>query len=116
MKFLADECCDANMIASLRSDGHDVLYITEFCPGKEDDEVLSKAYNDDRILLTEDKDFGELAFRMKKPAKSIVLLRFPENQYNNKTIRLNDLIITHSNKLEGNFVVVDNEKCCFRPL
>ncbi len=41
MKFLADGCCDADMIVSLREDSHDILYITEFKPGILDEEVLN---------------------------------------------------------------------------
>ena len=59
MKFFADECCDTGMVASLRTEGHDVLYILEEEPGLRDELVLQKAYDQRRILLTEDKDFGE---------------------------------------------------------
>lgn len=116
MKFLADECCDADMIASLRADGHDVLYIMEFKPGALDQEVLKKAFDEERILLTEDKDFGELVFHMKKPARGIVLLRFGVRQRNLKLLRLKQLIHTQSSKLEGSFVVIDSEKFRFRYL
>ena len=63
MKFLVDECCDAGLVASLRNSGHDVTYVIEQKAGMSDDEVLLNAYNEERILLTEDKDFGELAYR-----------------------------------------------------
>ena len=116
MKFLADECCDADMIASLRADGHDVLYIMEFKPGALDQEVLKKAFDERRILLTEDKDFGELVFQMKKPARGIVLLRFGVRQRNLKLLRLKQLIHTQSSKLEGSFVVIDSKKFRFRYL
>ncbi len=55
MKFLADECCDTRLVASLKKDGHDVLYVLEKKPGVTDDEVLLDAYNERRILITEDK-------------------------------------------------------------
>ena len=67
MKFLADECCDTELVTSLRDDGHDVLYVLEKKAGVTDEEVLFDAYNDGRILLTEDKDFGELVYRLRKP-------------------------------------------------
>ena len=67
MKFLADECCNTGLVGSLREDGHDVLYILETKAGVSDDKVLLDAYNEERILLTEDKDFGELVYRFKKP-------------------------------------------------
>ena len=60
MKFLADECCDAHVVSLFRYQRHDVLYVTEFKPGALDEEVLKKAFNEKRLLLTEDKDFGNL--------------------------------------------------------
>ncbi|MBW1822202.1 MAG: DUF5615 family PIN-like protein [Deltaproteobacteria bacterium] len=74
MKFFADECCDAGIIASLRKEEYDVIYALEEEPGLQDDEILKRAYVERRILLTEDKDFGELVFRLRKPAAGIVLI------------------------------------------
>jgi len=65
MKFLADECCDTAMILHLREEGHDVVSIQEEAPGIPDSEILLGAYNQKRILITEDKDFGELVYRLK---------------------------------------------------
>lgn len=62
MKFLVDECCDAELVLKLRSEGHNVLYVMELKPSATDKEILQKAYSENRILLTEDKDFGELVF------------------------------------------------------
>ena len=116
MRFLADECCDTNLVASLRENGHDVLYIFEKKPGASDDEVLIDAYNEKRILLTEDKDFGELVYRLKKPSRGIVLIRIDVKERRLKWIRLKKLIEIHSDKLLGYFVVIDTKKFRFRPL
>ena len=53
MRFLADECCDFGLVMSLRDAGHDVLYVLEEKAGVSDDEVLSDAFNEGFILLTE---------------------------------------------------------------
>lgn len=74
MKFLADECCDYSMVQHLRNEGHRVDYIQENNPGVTDIEVLKSAFREKRVLITEDKDFGELVYRFKKPAYGIVLL------------------------------------------
>lgn len=116
MKFLADECCDADMIASLRADGHDVVYVMEIKPGALDQEVLKKAFDEGRILPTEDKDFGEFVFHLKKSARGIVLLRFGVRQRNLKLLRLRQLIYTQSSKLESSFVVIDSQKFRLRHL
>jgi len=65
MKFLADECCDDGMVKYLREKGIDVTYIQESKSGIADSQVLSEAYQEKRILITEDKDFGELVYRFK---------------------------------------------------
>jgi predicted nuclease of predicted toxin-antitoxin system len=69
MEFLADECCDRGRVEELRQSGHDVLYVFESRRGATDDEVLALAFDQRRILLTEDKDFGELVYIYVPPAR-----------------------------------------------
>ena len=114
MIFLADECCNAGLVASLRDHGHDVLYIKEEKPGSNDDEVLSIAYNEDRILITEDTDFGELVYRLKKPSKGIILIRIDVKDRHIKWDRLRKLIETYPNRMKDRFIVIDTEKFRFR--
>ena len=116
MKILADECCDVGLVTSLRKGGHDVLYVIEKMPGVTDDEILVAAYEEGRILLTEDKDFGELVYRLRKPSIGIILLRLDVHQKHLKQARLRKLLDDHEDRLVGSFVVVDAEKFRFRPL
>ena len=116
MKFLADECCDTGIVASLRSDGHDVSYVLKKKPGIHDHTVLLDAYNKERILLTEDKDFGELVYRLKKPTIGIVLMRIDVKERHMKWPRLKKLIDNYKERLPGHFVVIDTKKFRFRPL
>jgi len=116
LKFLADECCDTGLVASLREDGHDVLYVSESKAGAFDDEILSDAREQERILITEDKDFGELVYRLRKPAYGIVLLRVDVNERHIKWPRLKKLIDEYPTRLEGHLTVVDAQKFRFRPL
>jgi predicted nuclease of predicted toxin-antitoxin system len=116
MKFLADECCDSGVVASLRADGHDVAYVIEGQAGISDDDVLQSAFDEGRILLTEDKDFGELVYRLNKPTRGIVLLRINVQERREKWLRLKALIDGYEARLPGNFVVVDMNKFRFRPL
>jgi len=97
-------------------DGHDVLYVTEKKTGASDDEILSDAYEQERILITEDKDFGELVYRFKKPALGIVLLRIDVNERHIKWPRLKKLIDDYGNRLQGHFTIVDAQKFRFRSL
>ncbi len=76
MHILADENFPGNAVAALREQGHDVLWVRTHSPGLTDREVLALAQAENRIVITFDKDFGELAFRSGLPASSgIVLFR-----------------------------------------
>lgn len=74
MRFLANENFPLDAVEALRQQQHDVVWIRTESPGISDPEVLSRAQAEDRILLTFDKDFGELAFRTKLPAASGMIL------------------------------------------
>ncbi len=65
MKVIADEGVDKPIVDALRMEGFDVLYILETNQGADDEFILSLANEEQRILLTQDKDFGELVYRLK---------------------------------------------------
>ncbi|MCX7839148.1 MAG: DUF5615 family PIN-like protein, partial [Anaerolineae bacterium] len=65
MNFLADESVDRQIVERLRQDGHRVWYVAEMKPGISDDSVLALANQEPAILLTADKDFGEMVFRQR---------------------------------------------------
>jgi predicted nuclease of predicted toxin-antitoxin system len=78
MRFLADENFPGDAVTALRAAGHDVLWIRTDAPGITDQDVLARSLEDVRVLLTFDKDFGELAWRSGLPATcGIVLFRLP---------------------------------------
>lgn len=78
MRFLADENFPADAVSALRAVGHDVASVSETCPGANDAQVLTIAQDENRILLTFDKDFGELAWRAHLPATcGVILFRLP---------------------------------------
>ena len=74
MRFLANENFPADAVSALRDQGHDLAWIRTDSPGISDTKVLDHAQREDRILLTFDKDFGELAFRLKLPSLSGIIL------------------------------------------
>ena len=116
MRFLADECCDTGLVNALRDDGHDVLYALESLRGVSDDALLNLAFEEDRILLTEDKDFGELVFRLRKSTRGIILLRFDVPDRTLKIPRLRQLLTETAERLPGTFVVLETDKFRIRPL
>lgn len=79
MRLCANENLPEECILQLRASGHDVLWIRQARPGIPDTEVLTLAYAESRLLITFDKDFGELVFRSgAKASHGIVLFRIPQ--------------------------------------
>ncbi len=74
MRILANENFPGDAVEALRVSGHDVLWIRTAAPGSKDPVVLARAQAENRILITFDKDFGELAFRSRLPASSGIIL------------------------------------------
>lgn len=116
MRFLADECCAVSLVEALRLDGHDVTYVGEGFAGLTDEEVLDHALKERRLLLTEDKDFGDLTVRLQKPAIGLILLRLNPNDHELKIIRLRRLITDYGDRLAGHYSVVGRDRFRFRPL
>lgn len=75
MKILADESVDRAIVERLRQHNYQVWYVAEMEPGISDGVVLNFANREEAILLTADKDFGEIVFRQKRTAKGVILIR-----------------------------------------
>ncbi|MFO1020750.1 MAG: DUF5615 family PIN-like protein [Planctomycetales bacterium] len=75
-RFLADENIPQSAVYEARADGHDITWIAEIVPGISDEEVLAQSLIEQRVVLTLDKGFGELAFQKgNKATPGIILLR-----------------------------------------
>jgi len=81
-----------------------------------DKEVLKLANKENRVLITNDKDFGELVFNQRKVTTGIILLRFKGQDIKKKTKSLHKLLKFYDEKITGNFVVVSDKKIRFKPL
>ena len=75
MNLLADESVDGPVVERLRQEGHEVVYVAEISPSVVDEEVLQRANTSAALLVTADKDFGELVFRQGRLHAGVVLLR-----------------------------------------
>jgi len=106
IRFLADESCDFAVVRSLRSAGYDVVAVTESFPSAPDKEVLGVAVEEDRILITEDSDFGEWVFAHREKMKGVLFIRFPGNARS----RLGETVVLfiekHGIDIVGNFTVL----------
>ena len=74
MRILANENFPGDAVAALRLRGHDVAWVRIDAPGSSDRQVLERAQAENRVLITFDKDFGELAFRANLPASGGIIL------------------------------------------
>jgi predicted nuclease of predicted toxin-antitoxin system len=106
MRFLADESCDFAIVCALREAGHDVLAVTEISPGAEDTDVIKLAIREKRILITEDKDFGQLVFAQSQPTGGVIFLRYPFSARQELAGETVNLVKQQGNKLTGCFVVI----------
>jgi predicted nuclease of predicted toxin-antitoxin system len=106
VRFLADESCDAAVFRALRAAGHDVISIAETSPGAADRVVLELAVADDRVLVTRDKDFGELVFSAGARARGVLLLRSPPLVISALPQLVIELASTRADDLSTSFVVI----------
>lgn len=106
MQFTADESVDAPIYKALRNAGHDVYAIVENTPGITDEQVLQTSYNRGAILITQDKDFGELSFRLDKPHHGIILLRLSGLEAARKAEIVVSVVKKHEKELPLAFTVV----------
>ncbi len=106
MNLVADEGVDTQMVMMLRKLGHDVYYIAEELPGINDEAILKKSNAENRILLTQDKDFGELVYRLKMVHSGIILIRLMGLKASIKTEILKKVILNHEADLSGSLVVI----------
>jgi predicted nuclease of predicted toxin-antitoxin system len=118
MLFLADEDFPGIAVHWLRQAGHDVLWARTDLPGKADAVLLATAQAESRVILTCDKDFGELAFHAGLPAScGIVLLRFQWNSPELVLERVKSLMAAAAQvEFTGSFCVVEAARVRRRPL
>ena len=107
MRFLADESCDFAVVTALRAAGHDLSAVVEINPGAQDDVVLALARSEGRVLLTEDKDFGQLAYAGGHETAGVVLIRFPASARSSLGQAVLSVVAEFGVRLSGGFVVVE---------
>lgn len=116
IKFIIDESVDYTVVQQIRKSGYDATSIAEDFPSMDDTEILKSAYVSNRILITNDKDFGTLIFKENLKSHGVVLLRL-EDQSEKSILHVLELIlINYVQKLYDNFVVVSESKVRIRKL
>ena len=116
MKFLADENVARCIVHWLRHGGHAVLYAAEAQPGIPDAQWLAQAEQEGRLVLTSDKDFGELVFRDSQNSHGIILLRLNELAAAQALARLQNVWAIVEANPTGRFIVITEHKTRVRKL
>lgn len=113
MRFLVDECTGPAVAEWLRTQKHEVFSVYEEARGLGDDEVIQKAHTENRILITNDKDFGEKVYRERHPHRGVVFLRLDDERAASKIETLRKLLENYAERLPGQFVVVTETRVRF---
>jgi|SRR3989344_8313648 len=111
MKFLLDENIGKQVAHFLQNLGHTTFRVREINPEIPDYEVLNLAVSKNSILITSDKDFGELVFKEKQPHTGVILLRLDDESSSNKIKALKFALPKY---VAGNFIVVEEKDGKFR--
>ncbi len=107
MKFVVDECTGPNVARWLTENRHDVYSVADESRGWTDEQVLRKALAEERILITNDKDFGYLIFKNRMAHCGVILMRLEDETSGNKIAVLSGLLRGHGKSItENNFIVV----------
>ena len=113
MRFLVDECTGPHAAAWLRGEGHEVFSAYEQSRGADDDVLIQKAFAENWILITNDKDFGEKVYRERRPHRGVVFLRLDDERAANKVAVLEQLLARYADQLADRFVVVTEKRVRF---
>ena len=115
MKFLLDVCASSRSLRATLTDlGYDVISGLEIDPRASDEVLLGLANQEERVLITEDKDFGELVYLRHLPHPCII--RFVDMRVEEKTAAMKKLIECHSDAMkEGSIIVVTQRRVRIRP-
>jgi predicted nuclease of predicted toxin-antitoxin system len=106
MKFLLDQSADARLVAWLTDRGHNAIRIgRDYAPGLADEEVLEIARRERRILITDDRDFGDLVFRHLTPHSGVIYLRLASFSFAFTTARLEYVLTNYADRLDQFLVV-----------
>lgn len=116
MRMIVNENVTRTVIDELRRQGHDVISVKESMRGEGDDVILARAEAEQRLVVTHDKDFGELAFRFRLPATcGIVLFRLSGSEPDADNQRILDVLESRTD-WAGHFSVVTDDRVRMRPL
>ena len=113
MRFVVDENVGPSVALWLAAMDHNVVSVYSEARGMSDDDIIQRSHEEDRILVTCDKDFGDLVFRERRPHGGVVLLRLDDERPAAIVRVLTDLLDEYADRLDGRFVVVTEDQIRF---
>jgi len=113
---LVDESTGGKVAEALPKEGFDVLSVIEDMRRADDIEIIRRAFNEGRVIVTNDKDFGELIFRRRLASKGVILLRLEDESSENRIRVVMDVLTKLGGKLSGNFIVATERSIRRRPI
>ena len=116
LRFLANENFPGDAVEALTREGYELAWIGKDAPGSSDEEILKRAMKENRILITFDKDFGDLAFKIGLPAScGIILFRIPPLSPG-YIVKMVKEVFKSRNNWAGYFSVVEMNRIRMRPI
>jgi predicted nuclease of predicted toxin-antitoxin system len=113
VRFLVDECTGPKVARWLREQGYEVFSVYEQARGMDDNDIIVKAFDENWILITNDKDFGEKVYREHRSHRGVVFLRLNDERAGNKIETLCRLLGAYADRLSDCFVVVSETSVRF---
>ncbi len=113
MRFIVDECTGPAVAEWLKEQSYEVFSVFDEARGINDEAIIRKAYEENWILITNDKDFGDKVYRDGRPHKGVILLRLEDERPPSKIRALSILLKKYSDRLRGTFAVVTENQVRF---
>ena len=114
--FLADECFPGFLVRALLEAGFDVTRSADTHPGADDNDVLTLAVHEQRILLTEDNDFGDLAVRLKLPVLGLIRVDLKSISRDAQVTRVIESLRQLGDEVRGAIVSIEPSRTRLRKL
>ncbi len=110
MRFIVDECTGPSVSVWLTEQGHDVYSVSLNSPGWKDVQVLAKANEERRIIITNDRDFGELIYKFKQAHEGVIFLRLSDETVSNKIAVLQRLFGSYASSISHESYITVTEE------
>ena len=116
MRLIADESLNYKLVMAIRNLGFQIMSVSEDFPSLKDIEIVSFSLQPPSVIITEDKDFGELVYRDKIPVVGIILLRYEPFQYTDMEKKIASFLLNYFEEMNKSFTVITVNKTRIRPL